>query len=307
MKLIFCFISILLIVQGNTIECELGFIEKCIQSNFAPLCQCVNNEKGINMRIDNRNNHLTAPIETALSRKGKTVEDLNNCIKNRVLAAGPGTRYGVVQAGFGLIYCMNKMVGKGMFYDHTGGRTDVSDRDYCGFNKDICGKLGINTRWGKEGGSGSKIEPQRYGLNCASFVRWSLCNGGMDLCKGGSNGAESMSSQKFLPGIKLFWIKGGKLERDKNSSEDVINGRNINELLKSMKPGDIVYSNNRSGTNASHIMLVVGIDDIGIWLADNGDKVQRRAFNEFLVRDKIYKFGILDDYYNNNSNKNNLY
>lgn len=305
MKLIFCLISALLLVQGNTLECEPGFMEVC---NDASLCKCVINEKGITMTIDNRSNHLGAPIETALANRGESVESLNNCIKNRVIAAGPGTRYGVVQAGFGLIHCMNQMVRKGMYYDHTGGRTDVSDRDYCTFNKDICGKLGINTRWGKPGGSGStSTATQRYGLNCASFVRWSMCNGGMDLCTGGSNGAESMSSQKFLPGIKLFWIKGGKLVKDNNMTEDVIKGRDANELLKSMKPGDVVYSNNMSGSNASHIMLIVGVDDIGLWLADNGDRVQRRSYSTFLARDKMYKFGILDDYYSNAQNKNDLY
>ena len=58
----------------------------------------------------------------ALSKKGHTLQELTNCIQERIDKAGPGTRAGVVEAGVGLLECTMNMTGGYTYpYDHRGG------------------------------------------------------------------------------------------------------------------------------------------------------------------------------------------
>ena len=244
---------------------------------------------------------LTKPLKEALADHGYTVDDLNNCIGNRVNQAGYATRAGVVEAGMGLLECTMDMTGGYTYpYDHRGGYVGGN------YNPDIQGKLGVNSKWGEyadyaTGCSGGGA--CRLGLNCANFVRWSMCNGGMDLCSKGSTFAVGMagvnSNEDYFPGatrVKLtpsFSILSGS--QTVTSKDDAIN---------MIQPGDVLYSDH--GGTGNHVMLIVGTSSNSITIAENGRKTRTISKDELRSSSTTYVVLLLDDYYANASNKNSL-
>ena len=253
---------------------------------------------------NNNQPRLRIPIETALAKKGTTVEALNKCIYDRVLEAGPYTRYGVAAAAHGLIDCMYKMTGYVLSYDHTGGKVSTGSSknggkiDYCAFNSDICNKLGVNRRWGKPGGS-CRTSSCWYGLNCGNFVRWALCNGGMKQCSGGSADAD-MSSLKYIPEADGVYIKG--------RSVSYYGGTNLvslgaDALVRMIKPGDTMLTNEGGG----HTFVVIGRDNNAIYTAEDGYYTRKITYSQMLSGKTQYRILFMDKYYDNIANRNNLY
>ncbi len=253
---------------------------------------------------------LRIPITEALAKKGYTVNDLNMCIAKRVESAGPGTRYGVVEAAYGLIDCTYKMTGMVLSYDHSGGKVEEENTKtggktkYCtGINKDICGKLGINTSWGKPGGS----ENTSYGLNCATFVRWAMCNGGMDLCSRGSAGAFGMVSKTYFPEADGVYIWGTQVTY--YSGKDMTS-YNPEQLIRMIKPGDVMAHkrpNDDANGQSQHAYVVIGKDNEGIYTANDGYYITKIRYSKMLNGEYSYLILYLDRYYDNVANRNNLY
>lgn len=263
------------------------------------------NENGITEIIGK--NALDKPISEALGNRGYSIDDLNKCIYNRVEQAGPGTRYGVAASAFGLIDCLKDMTGYTLPYDHTGGKVEGSgsSQSYCSFNSDICGKLGVNSRWGKPGGTGASGS-SRYGLNCANFVHWAMCNGGMDMCSKGAAGAISMSSKTYFPEGNAFLIEGNNAIYEYGI--DLTRSYTVNELIHMAKPGDVLYSADWSDSSSTqHVMIIIGYDNNGLYVAENGQDTRKISYSSITGKDKHYKFVLLDNYYANTNNQNRFY
>lgn len=247
---------------------------------------------------------LRIPITTALAKKGHTVSELNKCIYDRVAEAGPYTRYGVAAAAYGLIDCTYKLTGYVLSYDHTGGKVGTGKSksggtiSYCNFNSDICGKLGINTRWGNPGGACNSSSCW-YGLNCGNFVRWALCNGGMNQCTGGSADAD-MSSLKYIPGADGVYIKGNSVTYYGGTN---LTGYGAAALLRMIKPGDTIMTNEGGG----HTFVVIGNDNNAIYTAEDGYYTRKITYSTMLNGKTQYRILFMDKYYDNAANKNNLY
>lgn len=247
---------------------------------------------------------LHIPIGEALSKKGYTISDLNRCIYKRVVDAGPYTRWGVTAAAFGLIECTYNMTGYVLPYNHTSGKVTIEKdgTNYCKFNSDICGKLGVSSRWGSKGGicSSNKEKQCYHGLNCATFVRWSMCNGGMDLCSRGEASAFAMTNKEFFPEADGVYIKSGKVS--------YYSGRNFSnysaeQLFRMIKPGDIMATSEGGG----HTFVIVGIDNDGIYTAEDGYFMRYLKFTTLVKSNENQLILFLDNYYANPKNRNNFY
>lgn len=265
---------------------------------------------------------LNMSLPDALAKNNYTVDDLNKCIGDRVTEKGMHTRAGVVEAGMSLLECtMNMTNGYTYPYDHNGGKVGGN------YNPDLTGKLGVNSRWGELSGlaTGCQDAQCRLGLNCANFVRWSMCNGGMDLCSRGSAFAAEMSdvsgNDNFYPGkIRIRLGKSYEAIDDKPISElssnyqSILSNYNSSQMLSSVsksdaikliQPGDVLFSNSGAGT--AHTMLIVGVNQDGIMIAENGRKTRKISNSDLLGSTKTgYIVVLLDDYYANDANANNL-
>lgn len=240
---------------------------------------------------------LEQPLEEALAANGYDIECLNSCISQRVQEAGPGTRAGVVEAGISLLECMSEMTGGYTLpYDHSGGKVGG------GRNPDLTGKLGVNSLWGVPGGT-CNTSSCRYGLNCANFVRWAFCNGGMDLCSKGSAGAFSMTSNTYFPEQTTVEFRG----RSVSGTDPRVNSLTLSELVRIAEPGDTITSDDNATGDNDHAMLIVGKDSSGYYIAENGRKTRKISFSSITDGKKRYKLNLLDDYYANSANKNSLY
>ena len=249
---------------------------------------------------------LRIPIGTALANKGHTITDLNMCIYNRVKEAGVGTRYGVVAAAVGLVECTYNLTGYVLSYNHESGKVETEGGiNYCAYNSDICGKLGINTRWGSKGGACPTAECF-HGLNCATFVRWAMCNGGMDLCSRGTAGAFSMTSITYFPEADGVIVNGNSV---RYYSGNNLTNYSASQLVRMIQPGDIVAleSNNDTNGGSQHTFVVIGRDSTGIYTANDGYWLEKLTYSEMLNGQKYYRILFLDNYYANPANKNNLY
>ena len=243
---------------------------------------------------------LNKPIGDALADKGHTIDDLNNCINERVEKAGRGTREGVVEAGVALIQCTMDLTGGYTYpYDHYGG-------DVLASNPDIVNKYGINSKWGVPGGSCPKGNC-RLGLNCATFVRWSMCNGGMKLCDRGSRAAHEMYHTTYFPeAIKIKLSPGFQVLAGNTSISSSA------EAFDNIKPGDMLYSENyprdpNAKDHGNHVMLVIGKTDDSVTIAENGRNTRVISKQSFLTTtNKSYGVLLLDDYYANSNNLSGL-
>lgn len=249
---------------------------------------------------------LRIPISDALAKKGYSVNDLNMCIYKRVKEAGPYTRYGVAAAAFGLIDCSYSMTGYVLSYNHEGGRVEGS---FCQTNSDICGKLGINTRWGNKGGSCGRDQDGNIktecwsGLNCATFVRWALCNGGMDFCSRGpadALGSKGIINEKYFPGADGVDIQGKSVRYYMGND---LTKYGAEALFKMLKPGDVMGSDEGGG----HAFVVMGRDDEAVYTAEDGYYTKKRPYKELVNGEHWYRLLFLDGFYANQSNRNHLY
>jgi hypothetical protein len=246
---------------------------------------------------------LHIPISEALAKKGHTINDLNMCIYKRVQEAGPYTRYGVAAAAYGLIDCTYTMTGYVLPYNHTSGKV-ASDGsiNYCKYNSDICGKLGINSKWGSPGGSCAKGQSQCWhGLNCATFVRWAMCNGGMDLCSKGEAGAFGMVNVRYFPEADGVYIKGGVVTH--YSGQKALAKYSAEQLVRMIRPGDAMASNEGEG----HAFMVVGYNQNGIYTAEDGYYMRYIRYDTIIKSGTNYLILFLDNYYANTNNRNHLY
>lgn len=281
----------------NTVTCEI--VDKKLKYNLNGYTKIIGSS-----------NRIHEPIAQALAKKGYSVYDLNTCIYNKVLKAGPGTRYGVVEAAYGLIECTLQMTGAVLPYNHTSGKVEVDSggTNYCQYNSDICGKLGINTRWGSPGGTCSSNPNAQcwHGMNCATFVGWAMCNGGMDMCTKRSAGAFSMASTKYFPeadGVKLV----GKSVSYYSGNN--LTGYSADTLVRMIKPGDVVARQRVNDTDGSshHVFVVIGKDETGIYTANDGYYIEKISYSYMTNGEMIFRILFLDNYYANTANKNNLY
>lgn len=233
------------------------------------------------------------PLADILGKNGHTIDELNQCIADRVTGAGYGTREGVVEAGMGLLQCTMDMTGGYTYpYDHYGG---IATR-----NPDLNGKLGVNSQWGTGGGTGCQGAACKLGLNCATFVRWSMCNGGMNTCSASVNTAQGMFSFEYFPGGTMVRLSPGF---------NVIGNESVSsasEAIDKIQPGDVLFSNLVSG-KAGHVMLVVGKSGDNITIAENG-RGTRTLSKDGLLNNKsmTYSVLLLDGYYADSSNMNSL-
>lgn len=283
--------------NDNTITCEI--VDKKL--NYNP--------NGYNIIIKDKP-RIHEPIAQALSKKGYSVYDLNTCIYNKVVKAGPGTRYGVVEAAYGLIECTLQMTGAVLPYNHTSGKveTDSDGRNYCEYNSDICGKLGVNTRWGSPGGTCSN-DPNKqcwHGMNCATFVGWAMCNGGMDMCTRRSAGAFSMASTNYFPEADGVRLVGRNVTR---YSGNDLTGYGADALVRMVKPGDVIARQRVDDNDGSshHVFVVIGKDETGIYTANDGYYIEKISYSYMTSGEMIFRILFLDNYYANAKNKNHLY
>ena len=240
-------------------------------------------------------NPLNEPLTEALEKNNYSIDCLNGCIESRVQAVGDGTREASVEAAMGLLECTMEMTGGFTYpYDHRGG--------YPQMNPDINGKKGVNSRWGEyaDYATGCQGAKCRLGLNCANFVRWSMCNGGqMELCTKGSTFATGMAGvngrEDYFPGavrVQLtptFKVKTGSFS---GSKEDAI---------AKIQPGDVLYSDHNGSGN--HVMMIVGVDDSAITIAENGRKSRRITKNELRSSSMTYIVVLLDGFYGSSSDE----
>ena len=277
--------------NDNTITCEI--VDKRLKYNLNGYTTIIGSS-----------NRIHEPIAQALSKKGYSVYDLNACIYNKVLKAGPGTRYGVVEAAYGLIECTLQMTGAVLPYNHESGKVEGS---YCQENSDICGKLGINTRWGSTGGACAKSQPQCWhGMNCATFIGWAMCNGGMDMCTRRSAGAFSMASTNYFPEADGVRLVGRNVTR---YSGNDLTGYGADALVRMIKPGDVIarerVDDNDGGSH--HVFVVIGKDETGIYTANDGYYIEKISYSYMTSGEMIFRILFLDNYYANINNKNHLY
>ena len=252
---------------------------------------------------------LNAPLSEVLTENSYSLDCLNGCINARVSSAS-GNREAVVEAGVGLLECTMEMTGGFTYpYDHRGGPISYMGTD-----------TGINPLWGEytDYATGCNSSKCRLGLNCANFVRWSMCNGGMsELCSKGSTFAKAMAGAyegdpDYFPGaIRIRFTSGGFTSRPNASISELssnyksilgkssgsINSLSVDEILSLIQPGDVLYSDRNGGSN--HVMLVTGVEDDAIWIGENGRKTRRISHRELTSNSMTYIVLLLDGFYGN--------
>lgn len=261
-------------------------------------------------------NPLNSPLTNALDSKGYSIECLNSCIEQRVSAAGIGTRYGTSEAAVALLECTMEMTGGFTYpYDHRGGYTPR--------NPDIAGQTGVNSRWGEyeSWATGCGSSKCRLGLNCANFVRWSMCNGGRsDFCNSRrqdtfATGITGVNSDtEYFPGAVRLYLSGrshfsvspnvtiGDLSSSYQqkfsslySTSTALTSVDIDKVLSLIQPGDVLYSDVNGGSN--HAMMIIGVEDSAIWIAENGRKTRMITYDDLKSGSKNYVVLLLDGYY----------
>lgn len=259
-------------------------------------------------------NPLNKPLTEALTNSNYSIECLNGCINARVSAAGSGTREGVVEAGIGLLECTMEMTGGFTYpYDHRGGAISY-----------MSSSIGVNELWGEytDYATGCGSSRCRLGLNCANFVRWSMCNGGMsDLCNRGSTFATAMSgvntdAPDYFPGAIRIYFRGNSFSASPNltvgelsqnyqqklstpNSSSKLSSFSVDKIISLIQPGDVLYSDKNGGSN--HVMLVTGVEDSAIWIAENGRKTRKITHSALKSNSMTYVVLLLDGFYEGNN------
>lgn len=111
-------------------------------------------------------------VEDFLKSKGKSIESVNDGLRDVVLQAGPGTRQGVVTA---VTYLINTFLDYDIRLPYSYGGGWGGD---CYFDCSTANFYGINPNWG----SAINDVDANYnslGMDCASFVTWAYHTGGL--------------------------------------------------------------------------------------------------------------------------------
>lgn len=124
---------------------------------------------------------LPYELSKFLAEKGSSVDSLNASIKQAVVAAGPGTRAGVVAAANALVNGLSQYGVKLPYISSIS--SDSSLGKYKGY--------GVDSKWGTVGNWYSNVYGRPYnqqGLDCSGLVSWALHNGGFNYLEYNSGG-----------------------------------------------------------------------------------------------------------------------
>ncbi len=126
------------------------------------------------------------------------------------------------------------------------------------------------------------------------------------MCMKGSAGAGSQSSTKYYPEATIIYIYHNKATY--NAGEDLTINHSAREILDMIKPGDVIhYIRDDGASNTEHTMVVVGKNDKGIVIAENGKQTRLITYSFILTGNYRFRILLLDNYYANINNRNNLY
>ena len=188
---------------------------------------------------------------------GTSIKAVNDGLLDVILSSGPGTREAVVN---GAIYTINAFVslGKKIPYQWAGGQGYwFSSHDYV-----VGTYYGINPWWGEESHSSQfGHDYDSLGLDCGSWVTWTLRNGGLSYPGNGYIGYKSITN----------------VERYDPQNPDKYQGQ----------PGDILSGND-------HVALILQ------YFEDEGGKgyyiAEANGFEKGINIHKKYLYEIDDDY-----------
>mgnify|MGYP003304180439 CR=1 FL=1 len=238
-----------------------------------------NNSDGNNIGDSNYSSVIggTAFNETlvsALSKTGSTIDDLNDCIKSRVEAAGPGTRAGVVEAALymaSLDYALPYR-----------GKPQLRKADIGTYNK-----VGLNKTWGdrvklpEATGGYEKGYAKTNGLDCGEFVLWAFINGGV--LPSGSLDAGV--------GTNMYTNDLGNLPADMKSNLSSYRSRAhvLKNVADEVEPGDIILSyNTRDGKKTwTHVGLIVGVDSENVYVAEENTTTYDPTTDGYITVNKL--------------------
>ena len=115
---------------------------------------------------------LPYELSKFLAEKGSSVDSLNASIKQAVVAAGPGTRAGVVAAANALVNGLSQYGVKLPYISSIDNDSSLGHYE----------EYGVDSTWGTVGSWRSEIYNGRIytqkGLDCSGFVSWAIHNGG---------------------------------------------------------------------------------------------------------------------------------
>lgn len=165
---------------------------------------------------------LTQRLSSYLASKGTSAEAYNNAIKNNVVKAGAGTRYGVAAAAGTLVVGLAQY-GVKLPYTYYGGHSAFLE----GINKTSTSYYGIDKNWGYTFASPQPNDgngyAENYGPDCSAFVSWAIHNGGFDIRTLTSGSLGDLGPNHLMDGSYIG------------------------------QPGDLIW-------HSGHIMLIVSVD-----------------------------------------------
>lgn len=222
--------------------------------------------------------YLTAPIEQFLSSRGDSVDNLNNFIATSVLSAGLFTREGVVTSAVAVLNYL---------YLKHGVQIPYFSNINCSGTR-YYKEFGANPKWGVAMDEGKCGYPY-VGFDCASFVGWTIHNGGFR----GENTIES------------YRVRGATVTKKCNSYDgnNCIGMKSKNEMYeayKKLKYGDAVAS-------GKHVVLVLNqyddnrdgkADGIYIFESHGGAGIKKFSW-AFLYNSKYYILADMTKMYSN--------
>lgn len=116
--------------------------------------------------------YLGVPLESFLSSRGSSVDEVNSIIRNNVFKAGVSTREGAVAAAKSLVDVMSSN-GVKLPYISSTGVGGIASGKYSG--------VGVDPNWGTSGSWHSDYYDCDFnytGMDCSGFISWVLHNGG---------------------------------------------------------------------------------------------------------------------------------
>ena len=222
-------------------------------------------------------NKLTIPLKDALAAKGSSVTYLNNLLRSAVVSAGPGTREAIPAVATTLITTLNNMnmaipyaYGSAHYqtiYNSAGVSINKTGGTYYGVDPNWGSPLKYRLVYNKP--SGTTNYYYYYGLDCSSFVCWTIYNAGFESITKTSGDLRELGTNYALDG---------------------------SESSKRGKIGDLLY---RSG----HILIIVGADyENQIYYAaeaNNGVEIRKYKFNQNNNGGSQYYIVDMENWYSN--------
>ncbi len=166
------------------------------------------------------------PLRNILQSRGTSVSQFNQEMMESVIAAGPGTRYGVVAAVAAVVGKLWEQYQIRLPYTYCGAHSCnilVNGRNV---NKTGGTYYGIDPDWGSYIGNfyyGAYGPYNYYGPDCSGFVSWAIFNGGFSGAGGGANSQGQLGPRHLLSSGFMA------------------------------QPGDLLSS-------SGHIMMIIGVD-----------------------------------------------